>query len=144
MRNLITCLLASTTACSSTAEQPAEATASLELRVGSDVPKDLSGTPLYDASQTRLVITVQGNGLTALISLATPVEAGTRTTTNPDDLIIWAKAGAGQPLIASAGRLVITKSVDDTSLVVEDVAKPADAFGENFELHGEVRGLRVP
>lgn len=144
MQTLIMLLIVATAgACSGSTDESANANASLELQIGSDVPKALDVEPLYDASDTRLVITVQQNGLTALVSLAVPISSGTRHASNSAELIIWAKVGSEQPLIAASGHVDVSSTNNVIDLVLVDVTKPDDTFGASFKLQGQVRGLRL-
>lgn len=130
-------------ACSGSTSEAARADASLELQIGSDVAKALDVEPLYATSDTRLVITVQQNGLTALVSLAIPISSGTRHASNAAELVIWAKVGSEQPMIATSGHIDVSRTNNVVELVLVDVTKADDTFGGSFKLKGQVRGLTL-
>jgi hypothetical protein len=112
--------------------------------MGTESPRVLNAEPTYDASGTRLLVTVQQNDSTVFFSLSTPVSTGTRSVESAIDLVVWAKNGQGQPLLATTGQVDVVVADQLASLSTVGVSKPVDAFGDSFELTGNVLGLRVP
>ena len=143
MKRSIFVLIFLGTACSGSSSS-GHATSSLVLSMGTESPRVLNAEPTYDASGTRLLVTVQQYDSTVFFSLSAPVSTGTRSVESAIELVVWAKNGQGQPLIATTGQVDVVVSDHVASLSTLGLSKPVDGFGESFQLTGNVLGLRVP